>query len=64
MCRFSFVEEKFDNDKDIKAHKQLLYDLDEKHGYISLTEAKEIIERLIAGEELSAIEDAMYFRIF
>ena len=64
MRRFDFVCKKFDNEKDVRAHKNLLYELDEKHGYISLSEAKEVIERLVAGEDLAAIEDSMFFRIF
>ena len=64
MCRFDFVWKKFDNEKDVRTHKDILYKLDEKHGYISLTEAKEVIERLINGEDLAAIEESMFFRIF
>ena len=64
MSRFDFVWDKFDNAKDVTAHINLLYDLNEKHGYISLTEAKEVIERLLAGEDLADIEDRMFFRIF
>lgn len=64
MCRFDFVWKKFDNEKDVRDHKAILYKLDEKHGYISLTEAKEVIERLIAGEDLADIEESMFFRIF
>jgi len=64
MSRFDFVSKKFDNEKDVRAHKNLLDELDEKHGYISLSEAKEVIERLIAGEDLADIEESMFFRIF
>lgn len=64
MCRFSFVEDKFDNEKDIKFHKNLLYGLDEKHGYISLTEAREVIQRLINGENLEDIEEEIFCAIF
>lgn len=64
MSRFDFVWKKFDNEKDVRAHKDILFELNEKHGYISLTEAKEVIERLIAGEDLAAIEESMFFRIF
>ena len=64
MSRFDFVCKKFDNEKDVRAHKNLVYELDEKHGYISLSEAKEVIERLIGGEDLADIEKNMFFRIF
>ena len=64
MSRFAFVWNRFDNEKDVKSHKNLLDELDEKHGYISLSEAKEVIERLVAGENLAAIEESMFFRIF
>ena len=64
MCRFSFVEEKIDNDKDVKFHKNLLYDLDEEEGYLSLGEAKEVVDRLIKGECLEDIKDDMFFTIF
>jgi len=64
MSRFDFVCKKFDNEKDVRAHKNLLDELDEKHGYISLSEAKEVIERLIGGEDLADIEKSMFFRIF
>ena len=64
MCRFSFVEQKFDNAKDVKFHKNLLYDLDEEEGYISLGEAKEVVDRLIKGECLEDIKDDMFFSIF
>ena len=64
MSRFDFVWEKFDNAKEVTTHINLLYELDAKHGYISLSEAKEVIERLIAGEDLGAIEESMFFRIF
>ena len=64
MNRFDFVWKKFDNAKDVKTHINLLFELNEKHGYISLTEAKEVIERLIGGEDLADIEESMFFRIF
>ena len=48
----------------MKTHINLLFELNEKHGYISLTEAKEVIERLISGEDLADIEESMFFRIF
>ena len=64
MNRFDFVWKKFDNAKDVKTHINLLFELNEKHGYISLTEAKEVIERLISGEDLVDIEESMFFRIF
>ena len=64
MNRFDFVWKKFDDAKDVKTHINLLFELNEKHGYISLTEAKEVIERLISGEDLSDIEESMFFRIF
>ena len=64
MNRFDFVWKKFDNAKDVKTHINLLFELNEKHGYISLTEAKEVIERLISGEDLADIEESMFFRIF
>ena len=51
MNRFDFVWKKFDDAKDVKTHINLLFELNEKHGYISLTEAKEVIERLISGED-------------
>ena len=64
MNRFDFVWKKFDDAKDVKTHINLLFELNEKHGYISLTEAKEVIERLISGEDLADIEESMFFRIF
>ena len=64
MSRFDFVWKKFDNANDVTAHINLLYELNEKHGYISLKEAKEVIERLIAGEDLADIEESLFFRIF
>ena len=64
MNRFDFVWKKFDDAKDVKTHINLLFELNEKHGYISLTEAKEVIERLIGGEDLADIEESMFFRIF